>query len=280
MYKVLLRTPNEMIPELLRLYEAYKDEHETVAWCCLQWTSDSYVVLRDLENAYRFLPPAKVGSRSSAGTDRRLTLKLILSCRIDGGDLLTLLGPRVTQWAKKHLEKIEEYLTTSVSSYETNTSINLLEKWSRNCHTCPYFVYTGSFRSTGLPNVKLYSFSLCDEALPFVEELTREAENTVREELEIPRVGEGWVSETNLFYEIKTALPDTTVLHHARPVWLGRQHLDILLPELRIAVEFQGVQHDQPVAYFSVPVILPPLSQFISALLFGHATWEQSRLLL
>ena len=65
-----------------------------------------------------------------------------------------------------------------------------------------------------------------------------------------PRVGEGWISETRLYYEVKAALPKTDVIQHYRPDWLGRQHLDIAIPTMRAAVEFQGAQHDQPVAFF------------------------------
>ena len=34
------------------------------------------------------------------------------------------------------------------------------------------------------------------------------------------------------------------------PRFLGRQHLDIFIPKLKIAIEYQGLQHDQPVEYF------------------------------
>jgi hypothetical protein len=66
----------------------------------------------------------------------------------------------------------------------------------------------------------------------------------------VPKVGEGWVSETNLFYQIKESMPTSEIVHHARPAWLGKQHLDIFMPSLGVAIEFQGAQHDQPIAYF------------------------------
>ncbi|GAA3274294.1 hypothetical protein GCM10020258_52190 [Sphingomonas yabuuchiae] len=80
--------------------------------------------------------------------------------------------------------------------------------------------------------------------------LVRDAENTWREESDLPRVGEGWISETRLYYELKAAFPAIEVLQHHRPEWLGRQHLDIAIPSLRTAIEFQGAQHDLPVAFF------------------------------
>jgi len=60
----------------------------------------------------------------------------------------------------------------------------------------------------------------------------------------------GWIAETQLYYEVKNAFPDLEVQQHASPEWLGRQHLDVFIPETCVAIEYQGAQHDQPVAYF------------------------------
>jgi hypothetical protein len=83
-----------------------------------------------------------------------------------------------------------------------------------------------------------------------IREAVRLAENRLREHHGLPRVGEGWVSETALFRALHETFPDTQVLHHGRPEWLGRQHLDIWFPEWQIAVEFQGTQHFEPVERF------------------------------
>lgn len=80
--------------------------------------------------------------------------------------------------------------------------------------------------------------------------LLREAENLLREKRELPRIGEGWISETKLYQEIKKHFDDTAVVQHARPEWLKPQHLDVFLPLHKIAIEFQGAQHIRPVDYF------------------------------
>ncbi len=77
-----------------------------------------------------------------------------------------------------------------------------------------------------------------------------EPENGIRKNLGLPLVGEGWISETNLFYEIKNHFNSELVIHHGKPSWLGRQHLDIFLPELNIAIEYQGAQHYKPIEFF------------------------------
>ena len=80
--------------------------------------------------------------------------------------------------------------------------------------------------------------------------IVRKAEDLYRERIGIPKVGEGWVSETELYYQIVQYFKDEIVLHHASPNWLGRQHLDIYMPRLNIAIEYQGLQHYEPVDYF------------------------------
>ena len=77
-----------------------------------------------------------------------------------------------------------------------------------------------------------------------------EPENGIRQKLGLPFVGEGWISETNLFYEIKNHFKSDLVVHHGRPTWLGRQHLDIYMPDLNIAIEYQGDQHFKPIDFF------------------------------
>jgi len=80
--------------------------------------------------------------------------------------------------------------------------------------------------------------------------LLREAENNYRVSIGAKKIGEAWISETELFYKIKKRLSKYKVIQHGRPDWLGRQHLDIWIPELMVAVEYQGAQHDRPIEFF------------------------------
>jgi tetratricopeptide (TPR) repeat protein len=59
-----------------------------------------------------------------------------------------------------------------------------------------------------------------------------------------------WKSEQSLFLRVKQMLPDLKVEQHASPVWLSPQHLDVYLPERRIAIEYQGEQHYRPIEVF------------------------------
>ena len=83
-----------------------------------------------------------------------------------------------------------------------------------------------------------------------LKELRKEAENNIREKYDIPLIGEKWVSETELYRTVNEALEDYEVVHHGNPDWLGRMHLDVYIPELKVAFEYQGKQHEKPVDFF------------------------------
>jgi hypothetical protein len=89
---------------------------------------------------------------------------------------------------------------------------------------------------------------LANPFLETIEEILRESENRLREHHGLPRIGEGWVSEMELYHLIHAHFP--SAIHHARPNWLKPQHLDVFVPELSIAFEYHGVQHFEPVDFF------------------------------
>ena len=57
-----------------------------------------------------------------------------------------------------------------------------------------------------------------------------------------------WKHELTLFQMVRKKYPDT--LYQYRPEWLGRQSLDLYIPSLRTAIEYQGIQHYLPVDFF------------------------------
>ncbi len=57
-----------------------------------------------------------------------------------------------------------------------------------------------------------------------------------------------WVNQNKLLELVREFYP-TAVSEHSPP-WLGRQRLDVYVPELSLAIEYQGEQHYKPLKYF------------------------------
>lgn len=79
------------------------------------------------------------------------------------------------------------------------------------------------------------------------EELDRLATNEVRQALGFKAIGERFVTETELYRIVKTLFPNDEVIHHYRADWLAGLELDVYVPNYGLAIEYQGVQHFQPV---------------------------------
>jgi len=81
-----------------------------------------------------------------------------------------------------------------------------------------------------------------------VEEILRKAENLLRENHGLPRIGEGWISEIQLYNLVKTIFPDAQ--HHVITNWLKPQHFDVFVLSKKLAFEYQGRQHFEPIDFF------------------------------
>lgn len=82
-------------------------------------------------------------------------------------------------------------------------------------------------------------------------EFLAEIEARYREETGLPARGQGRVSEVHLVRCVETALPDVEIVRQARPPWLGAgQSLDVFIPSLALAIEYQGEQHYVPLEHW------------------------------
>ncbi|MBA3611651.1 MAG: hypothetical protein H0W49_01790 [Nitrospirales bacterium] len=74
----------------------------------------------------------------------------------------------------------------------------------------------------------------------------RTARADVQQKLNLSR----WIQEAELYRMIKQIFPNELVFREASPFWLGRQRLDVFLPQLGLALEYQGKQHFEAVEVF------------------------------
>jgi hypothetical protein len=87
-----------------------------------------------------------------------------------------------------------------------------------------------------------------------VDDILREAENLLRERHGLPRIGEGWVSEMQLYDLVQEHFADAQ--HHVSPSWLKPQELDVYVASKKLAFEYQGIQHFEPLEFFGGPEAL------------------------
>lgn len=259
-YCIRHENPHKIIEELTALRQAYPEinrNSKSFHSHLLLYIADSYVILRKINTAistlsaaYRLLVPV--------WKEKLLSLRAFIGEDVKGMDILFWRGaPRVTSWGRENLTLIAEYIESDLMErLPRSPEQRIVDRWIQ--HTEKVWA-NDSYRPSpwyeaynGRARVKIpyYSFRVPEDDYAIMVEIWRDAENLARESKGVANVGEGWISETELYYEIKQALPNHRVIQHASPVWLGRQHLDIFIPSLSVAVEYQGRQHYEPIEHF------------------------------
>lgn len=128
---------------------------------------------------------------------------------------------------------------------------SMLPPWPPASDWPAYKKHVSSFTTPGGPRGRIFlvnvDVGLGDCANFFASNMI-EADNAFRRDRSIPEIGRGWISEVALLDPIRTIWP--SAIHQWRPWFLGMQSIDIHIPEIGLAVEYQGQQHYQEVALF------------------------------
>jgi len=59
-----------------------------------------------------------------------------------------------------------------------------------------------------------------------------------------------WITETKIYKIVKSLYPNCDIETHACPDFLDGMEYDIFIPSLNLAIEYQGIQHFEPVDFF------------------------------
>lgn len=214
--------------------------------------SDSYILAGRFAEALQICPVPQLGQQWALLSNRRLNLLYANGLDITATEALALFPKRLTAYGVENVGQVAVIVEERIREMSSASGIlkSLLQAAGDGLRA-PFFAYNGTFYSKEIQiGIPYYDFKKSESLRETINDLSRLAENVLREELGLPNVGEGWLAETRLFHELREALPYLLVEQHASPDWLGRQHLDVYFPDLRFAVEYQGAQHGQPVAYF------------------------------
>jgi hypothetical protein len=276
---------NRLLERFDNINKGYS-EYKKIKGYLMGWTSDAYLYLQNYDKAWETGKGkrlnicdiinfrAKCSDTSIDGQD------LISLLQSDNG---------LTPFGTRHLAQIVSLATTSLRKFHIEHGKNFIEhfcdEFDFSCLTESDFVRLKEFYSNEKDFFfwkKIYErdekarypyiyahflFSgvpvnipcLECKAVPYIvtvalineaKKILRECENIVREEKHLPKVGEGWISETELFHRLCEEFPNEKIVHHGRPNWLSPQHIDIYFPVKNIGIEYQGAQHQNPVEYF------------------------------
>lgn len=237
--------------ELIKLAEAYYHE-EKFSWYCNYWSYDCLLALEKYEEFLVLTEPEDLFSVNTHYSNLRCNVCFHLGQPAKAIDLFKMFGSRVTKYTKQHSASFRDFLEASFAEGAENNGEWLNRLLEDQYTTKNYGCYLFGGAPIGQPKLKFhyYCFYANYGFNSIIQETVRVAENRLREANKIPKVGEGWVSETALYYAIKEAFPQTKIVQHGNPEWLGKQHLDIWIPNWKIAIEYQGKQHFEPVEIF------------------------------
>lgn len=246
------RLYRQLASELVNIGRTY-EEYQKVWTDTQRWAADALLLEGDARGALEVFPEIPLSSSTPALTTLLLNIRLFAGAEMKGHDLLTMFPKKITKFGLEHIDQISEYCEILLREWERENRNSAIEHFSYRDQPEPrpdgFPVFLGTVFDFETDRFAFYEFE-SEEMERFAGTITREAENTVREEMGIPKIGEGWIAEIDLYHKIDDWLCDMEVIHHARPDWLGSQHLDIYIPAWKVAVEYQGLQHDQPVEFF------------------------------
>lgn len=238
---------------LLALSEMYSNEPKIVRYC-EAWGLDCLLLDRRYEEFLVKTEPVTIIKHTPDLSNLRVCLQEILGLDVNRADFLMMFKPRYSKYAKANEVIFKDKIYFLLDGYLDSINKSLMRFLAdglKSPNQYEHGLFIGSSRwsvpKSGLM-LKQYSHNTIDPE--FVSSLGREAENLARESLGQPLIGEGWISETLLYQRLKEKFPQTQVVQHGRPFWLGRQHYDIWFPMWGIAVEYHGRQHFESVDFF------------------------------
>jgi hypothetical protein len=256
-YKLLQKYCNKdfstLYRKLIYLSEIYA-ENEKVAEYCLFWGHDCLLAENKLEVYLEKSEHKHPFGSWASKSDTRLNIQFHLNQQADIVDLVLLRNGRKNDLLLENEAIYRDSLYVANEKYITENGAwfpKLLNELGKNSCKYEHSLFNGAPISVSNNlELKMYTFYTAEKVINEIKNVSREAENLVRDKLELPRVGEGWISETKLYKFLSEYFSQTMVIQHGKPRWLGRQHFDIWFPNWSIAVEYHGKQHFEPVEFF------------------------------
>ncbi|CAM4500325.1 MAG: hypothetical protein LEGION0403_FIIPPAGN_01786 [Legionella sp.] len=237
---------------LTYLAELYAEEVKLSEYCRL-WANDCLLGLDRFEEYLDKTEPKTPFGTSTHHSNLRLNIQSKLKLKLSSIDVLLMVGGRKSKFIVENQALYKDCLLNVLDTYAESRGgwLAIIKQKLPEQEKYPHFLFSGA-PICGMPKLSfdIIAFYSVFELTDVLKNLAKDAENKARDIIGVPKIGEGWIAETQLFRILEAEFPQTNVLQHGSPQWLGRQHFDIWFPDWKIAVEYHGVQHFQPVDFF------------------------------
>ena len=128
-----------------------------------------------------------------------------------------------------------------INSVQTENDLMLsLENWRNRSRDVQEHVQFELFRRL-LPDALEYHN-------PYYDWVKKEYRTEKEYLLSENRLNSIWKGEFQMYKLAKELYPDTQYQYHS--AWLGRQSLDVYIPSISVGIEYQGIQHYEPIEHF------------------------------
>jgi len=234
--------------------ELYKKEQKLSDYC-RYWANNCLLGLKKYEEFLEKTEPTEPYGQSTDYANLRLNIQYHLGIEANPLDVLLLHGGRKSNFIINNKSLYADNIRDIFNSYANEkggwfkmfTCFDKSDKWRTGY---PYTLFGAPYMfDRPVLEFNLLSFYFFGHTEK-IKELSRLAENLARKEVGVHQIGEGWLAETMLFRKLESEFTMTAVVPHGQPKWLGKQHFDIWFPYWKIAVEYHGKQHFEPVDFF------------------------------
>lgn len=261
----LLQSKNyeNVLTKISQLQKLYGEQHSSLNVYCDHSMADILLCAGNHKECLRIMQQAITGKTKAVHTANMLiNLKYKFGGQIRAEELLSTTS-KLTQYGKDNIGDILKVMNVLLAEAYQRDSIDIIgeiatDEIRKSSNKGELTLFAGNpygyelNKNLAIKDLEwnYISFFNNDRFIHFTKELSRISENMLRESKGLPRVNEGWLNETKLYYAIKEHFPQFNVIHQYRSKWLGLQSLDIFIDKLDIGVEYQGAQHIKPVDFF------------------------------
>ncbi len=173
-------------------------------------------------------------------------------------DVIRPMGDKVEKYFKKNFPKYKNNLICSVGF--SGQKITLIIRLSLPINATDVVCHCGTQNVTEYAsNLKDEFIEICKEDLEsdlnicfsifgdyeYRENFFRKCENKLRKKHNVPEIGKGNISQYLLYSLLQKYFPN--IKYEYSPRWLGNQRYDMFIPSKRTAIEYNGIQHYEPV---------------------------------